>query len=173
LDRPWRRRGDGGPEDDPRVYDTAQVCPNGHVASAHFKKYQADREPFCARCGQATITDCPGCSKSIRGALWDGAGIGYSPSRFCIHCGKPFPWTERALAAADALVAEAEGLDAADRDAMKAAIPDLLAETPATSLAATRFKRLLGKVGPATAEGLKRLFAELIVEAAKRHIWPT
>jgi hypothetical protein len=40
-------------------------------------------------------------------------------------------------------------------------------------LAATRFKKLVGKAGAGAAGGFKDILVSVVVEAAKKIIWPT
>ena len=59
-----------------------------------------------------------------------------------------------------------------DRTALKAALPDLLNDTPQTAVSIVRAKRMLVKVGKGTAEGIKQALIGLAVEAAKKGLWP-
>ena len=45
--------------------DTMQVCPNGHVINASFRKRPYLNKDFCDKCGEKTITNCPKCDKPI------------------------------------------------------------------------------------------------------------
>jgi hypothetical protein len=76
------------------TYRVAQVCPNGHVATTAADQHSELREAFCSQCGEATITQCPNCSASIRGDYYVegvfGFGGDYEPSAFCHNCGKAF-----------------------------------------------------------------------------------
>src|SRR4051812_37161199 len=98
-------------------YDTAQVCPNGHVATSMAASYAEHRQPYCEKCGEATIMECPKCSTPIRGHHHTPGVIGsyeYSPPSFCYKCGSAFPWTERKTQAAIDLFIE-ETQDQEDR----------------------------------------------------------
>src|SRR5689334_20941252 len=88
-------------------YDVAQVCPNGHVANDSVRNFPQANKAFCDKCGEKTMTDCPACQQAIRGSYWGSVGINrYHPPAYCIHCGGPFPWTERKIQAAIELFAD-------------------------------------------------------------------
>src|SRR5262245_35793908 len=92
----------------PEGYDIAQVCPNGHVANSSSVNFPQANKAHCDRGGEKTITACPGCQQSIRGAYWGSGSLlkKYVPPAYCIGCGRPFPWTERQLQAAYELFAD-------------------------------------------------------------------
>ncbi len=90
---------------------------------------------------------------------------------FCPDCGKPYPWTETALKAAQELSDELENLSPEERDLLKKSIDDIIRDTPQTTVAATRFKRLVAKAGPVAAEGFKKILWDIATEFAKRQIW--
>jgi hypothetical protein len=59
-----------------------------------------------------------------------------------------------------------------ERQMLKASLDDLVRDTPRTTLAATRFKRLATKAGKGGADAFKDILIEVISEAAKKLIWP-
>jgi len=75
------------------------------------------------------------------------------------------------LEAAKEHAGEIEGLDAAEREQLQAAIEDLTTDGARTELAATRFKRLMRKAGQTASGGLYRLVVEVASEAAKKAIF--
>jgi hypothetical protein len=154
-------------------YDDAQVCPNGHVATSMFRYSPEFRRDFCETCGEATLTACPSCKHSIRGAYF-GGGVSfaaYEPPAFCPDCGKRFPWTERRLEAARELALEAEHLSGEERTQLAETLDDLLRDVPRTQVAATRFKRLVAKAGVGTANALRDVLVDIASETAKKAIW--
>jgi hypothetical protein len=153
-------------------YDTAQVCPNGHVATSHFHDHPGERQDFCQRCGEKTLHACPKCDTEIRGQMFDTYGFFDSPPAFCIGCGAPFPWTQTHLETARTLIEEAEHLAPEDRTKLQAALPDLIADTPKTPLAIERFKRLSLKAGAGVGGALRDVLVDVVSESVRKVIWP-
>jgi hypothetical protein len=152
-------------------YDTAQVCPNGHVANSTMQLLPEMNRKYCEACGEATLTACPGCGHPIRGEF-NGIGFAkYQPPAFCRNCGKPFPWTERTLEAARELASEAENLSAEEQKEFAGTIDDLVRELPRTQGAAMRFKRLATKAGSVTAGALRDVLVDIVSETARKAIW--
>jgi len=162
-----------------REYDTAQICLNGHVINSAVKSRPEHNEAFCSRCGSKTITECQSCRCPIRGSDLD--DIYWSTHReyqrnyvspaFCIQCGAPYPWTERGLEAARELAAELESLDDSEKELLAASLDDIVRDTPKTSAAATRFKRLMAKAGGTAAQAFKHILIDIASETAKKTIW--
>jgi len=79
--------------------DTAEVCLNGHVINPNIKKIPNLRKPFCGECGKKTITECPNCKKPIPGRFiykdFEDKTVWGPSSKFCDHCGNPYPWAEK------------------------------------------------------------------------------
>ena len=149
-------------------YLNGQVCLNGHVITG--KVGSADTSKFCIRCGDKTISACLECNAPIRGD-WH-ADYGYlsmseAPS-FCHECGKPYAWTERAIAAAKELADEVEGIDDADRERAKESFIALASDTPQTTVAVTRVKKLIQKAGPILGGGIRDILVDIATEAAKK-----
>lgn len=156
-------------------YDVAEVCPNGHVANHSTQTYPQHNRTFCEKCGEKTITKCPACHEPIRGDYHVSGYVGpsgYEPPAFCSDCGRPFPWTDRRLAAAKELVLEAEHLTADERIQLAETLDDIVRDVPRTQIAAMRFKRLATKAGAATAGALRDIIVDVASETAKKIIWP-
>ena len=96
----------------------------------------------------------------------------YRRPSFCHKCGKPYPWTEATLRAAQELSDEIEGLTHAERNVLKRSLDDIVRDTPQTTVAATRFKRLAAKSGKAAAEGFRNILIDVVSGTAKKIIWP-
>lgn len=83
------------------IYDTQQVCLNGHQTTDRFHRSPQFRKKFCSTCGEATIHQCPKCNHEIRGYYHvDGVlSIGHLTSvpTHCENCGQAYPWTEAKL----------------------------------------------------------------------------
>lgn len=158
----------------PDTYETAQICLEGHVLTSAL--IPSTSKKFCNICGSETIHCCPECQRPIRGELKvagiDRVGLCYELPYFCIECGKPYPWTVSMLKAAKDYVEEIELLDADEKQMFKSSLDDVIVENTRTHLAATRIRRLLNKTTPLYKEGFKQLFVGIVVEAAKRLIWP-
>lgn len=160
-------------------YDIAQVCIKGHIITSRFASRPESRKQFCDKCGAATITNCQNCNSPIRGyshpIIDDSGGLvmGFSlsaPPSFCPDCGKPYPWTEAKLKAAQELADELEGLSQEEREILKKSFDDIVRDTPQTIVAANQFKRLAAKVGKIAAEQLRKLVVDIASETAKKII---
>ena len=175
-------------------YDTAQICTNGHVITESSVSSPQLTQKFCDKCGASTITNCPNCNTPIRGYYHE-AHLAFeeidtmvneivnpppetilnydtSPS-FCPECGKPYPWTEAKLKAAKELSDELENLSSEERETLKKSLDDIVRDTPQTTVAANRFKKLVAKAGKVAADGFRDILVDVLSEAAKKIIWPS
>lgn len=153
-------------------YSIAQVCLNGHTINAALNSTQESDQRFCDKCGARTTTACQDCGAGIRGRYVRSRFVGpYVPPNYCHGCGKPYPWTDATLGAARELADELDHLTPQEREILKGSLDDLVADTPRTALAATRFKKLVAKAGPVVAEGLRELLIGVVTESAKKMIW--
>jgi len=91
---------------------------------------------------------------------------------FCPDCGKPYPWTEAKLKAAQELSDELDNLSSEERNLLKKSLDDIVRDTPQTTVAATRFKKLVAKAGKVAADGFRDILVDVLSEAAKKIIWP-
>ena len=157
-----------------RWYDVAQICLNGHVINSMVKAQPEHNADFCDKCGQAAITNCQQCQKEIRGYyhIPRVSGHGYAKPAFCVACGSPFPWTESKLKAAKELSDELD-LSIEDISKLKESLGDLVKDTPKTTVAATRFKKIMSKAGKSAGDGFRKILIDVITEAAKKIIWPS
>ncbi|MBE3098763.1 MAG: DUF2321 domain-containing protein [Planctomycetes bacterium] len=171
-------------------YQSALVCGNGHVINDDVEGQPSRNRSFCEECGEPAIKACVHCAKAIRGARFyhtdrdmdlRASGFGlpggrkctYSgPPKYCHACGKPFPWMVAAIAAAEEFADTLISLTVEERDSLKASLPDIVAETPRTQVAASRFRNLASKAGGAALGVFQRILAGILCEAAKRQIWP-
>ncbi len=146
-----------------------QTCLNGHITSNYIDAPFGTSQPFCAKCGAKTIVDCPACGAPQRGAAMDVVSLYKGPpDAYCRICGKPYPWTERQLQAVADLVEEEEKLSTEEKVVLTDALRDLMVDTPKTTLAATRFKRIVPRVGGAFKEAMYKFLVDFSSETAKK-----
>lgn len=156
----------------PEGYDTAQICLNGHVITRSAEDSPEFREKHCSDCGAETVTACPHCLEKIRGYL-RGSMPSLRPQpapAFCHNCGKPYPWTDRAVQAIRELALETDGLTNEEKENLSRSLDDLVRDTPQTQVAIARFKKFAAKAGSATVEAMKTILVSVATEAVKKHL---
>lgn len=155
-------------------YDVGQVCLNGHEITGNYHQGSEFAEKYCSKCGAETITKCPNCGTSIRGYYDHEGGVLAVPEfdipSYCHNCGTGFPWTERAISAAQQLTAEIDGLSAEERHQANESFRELTKDTPQTEVAVVRVKKLIAKAGPAIGSGLKQVLVSVATEAVKKQL---
>jgi hypothetical protein len=157
-------------------YDTAQVCLNGHIINSSYKAYPQHNKKFCDKCGAETITKCPNCQNDIRGYYHATGVISFAddtPPAFCPNCGQAYPWTESGLQAAKDLASELEGLTEEERQILVKSLDDLVKDSPQTTVAATRFKKIVHKVTREGASAFREILVNIVTEAARKSLWPS
>jgi hypothetical protein len=92
---------------------------------------------------------------------------------FCSECGKPYPWTEGKLKAAQDLADEMEGLKSEEKALLKRSLDDIVKDSPQTNVAAIRFKKIMAKAGGVAATAFRDIIVDIASETAKKVIWPT
>lgn len=157
------------------TYETAAICMSGDIITPVLHS-RTELENFCTACGAKVITVCPFCNEPIRGrekiSPWVNSGVRYSLPLYCHNCGKPYPWTQSALDAASELIdEEMQELNTEEKSKFKDALPDVIAQTPRTTLAAKRVSKYLNKIAPTVQETFKQIFYRLAAEGAKILIW--
>ncbi len=153
-------------------FDIAQVCTNGHLITGALVRSPEFGKKFCDRCGAETISKCPNCGQPIQGYYIGGLSFGtYTPPNFCPNCSKPFPWLELKLKAAKDLTNEIENLNETEREQLKKSLDEIVSDTAQTTVAATRFKKLVAKSGKFAANAFKEILVDIASEAAKKVIW--
>ena len=158
-------------------YNTALVCLNGHVINCYADTQQERNAPFCHRCGQPTICECPGCKARIRGEHHTPGVVVFSTHPFsaagyCYACGAPYPWTEAKLQAAREMIDEVEELTSEQRETFKRDLGDIAVNTPRTELAASRIKTRLAALPGVIGNGLRVLVVDIASETAKKLLAP-
>ena len=163
------------------VWDVALACRNGHLINDRSRGDPDRNVPWCSTCGSETISACPGCREPIPGFYYDkresfvaseppsGRALSQVP-QYCHACGRPFPWTERAMSAARSLIRELAGLDPYERDQLRRSIDDIIRETPRTPVAVLRIQAALTRIGGDTARALRDLLISVASEAVKRQL---
>ncbi|WP_370837405.1 DUF2321 domain-containing protein [Megasphaera sp.] len=163
------------------TFYTAEICMNGHITTGNIEHNPERRETYCHICGAPTITECPSCHASIRGDydLADGDDI-FSlrvplrltqPLAYCTKCGHPFPWTNSALSAAKELI-QMSNLSISDIDFFNKNIDKILYESPSSTVAIVKIKKILEKVGKFSIDIIKQTLISVASETAKRILWP-
>ena len=154
-------------------YDVAQICLNGHVVNSSTQRFPKNSADFCTRCGEATITSCPECGAAIRGSYSRHGWVAFEGvPKYCAGCGRSFPWTQSRLQAARDFVKELSDLTEEEQLALATSIEDLVKETPATQVAAVRYRKYVLKAGKAAATALRDILVDLVSETAKKMLWP-
>ena len=157
-------------------YDVAQICLNGHVINDSVKKYPQHNKKFCDKCGAATIINCPNCNAEIQGKYHvEGVIVGfshYTAPAFCPDCGEPYPWTEAKIQAAYDLAQELENISDDDKKILIQSINDIVKDTPRTTLAATRFKKILSKTSKPIVNAFRDILVDIVSETVKKLLWP-
>src|SRR5437763_69235 len=106
-------------------WDIAQICVNGHLVNQRVIEERDHCQPFCHRCGAATIMACGRCSAPLRGEYHASNAYALGPiglSAYCPECGTAHPWTEQRINAAKELADEIEHLKPQERALLKRSI---------------------------------------------------
>lgn len=142
-----------------RNFDEFQMV----MAQPRLGPIRGTRNQFCTECGEPIVQECEHCQAPI-----DVPNMmpGYKPA-YCGRCGKAYPWTQTALAAAKEFADELE-LSDDDKAKLKATFDDLTVDTPRTELAAHRFRNFMRKIGPAAGDVLTKIIVNVATEAAKK-----
>jgi hypothetical protein len=155
-------------------YDTAQICINGHIITQFAQTRPGQAKKFCDKCGAATTSVCPKCSKPIQGYHHSPRVVRVvkeEPPAFCHECGEPYPWTEQRLAAVKQLTDEVAEFSAEEREQFQQSVNDIVKQTPNTPVAVNRLRRLMSKGGQWVTEGLRTILVDVLSEAIKKQIW--
>ena len=154
-------------------YDTALICLNGHMINEEADSYPVFDADFCDKCGASTIRACPNCKTKIRGQYTGSMSARPLPvPSFCHGCGKPYPWTDARLEAVHDLAGELENISENEKEILKTSLDDMVRESPRTTLAITRFKKIMVKAGKGGADSLRNLLVDILSEAVRKQIWP-
>lgn len=155
------------------MYDTAQICLNGHVITTNVSSNNT--ENFCSRCGCPTITKCPSCSAEIRGFRNDDIlmviGAEYTVPYYCYNCGSPYPWTQKILDNAVEILSLDGSLNNDEKILIKNAIPNLLVDVPDTPISISQYKKIISNAGDIVKNSLHNLLVDVVSETAKKALF--
>lgn len=156
------------------TYHQAQICLNGHTITSFVDQCPELREKFCSKCGAETVTNCSNCGAPIRGD-YDVPGVidfasTYLPPSYCHNCGEPYPWTRSALETAKEIIWEDESLFDDEKKKMVQSLPDIISETPGTSLAVFRLKKTVMRCMPTVKDALLDFAVKFACELAKNQL---
>lgn len=152
--------------------DSALICNNGHIINGSFRTQPQRNQQFCSDCGAPTIHTCPHCGREIPGDYAGdfGYAIPWDVPKYCGYCGKPFPWTESAIESASLIIKEETELSEELKQQVTESIPDIISETPRTTLAAVRIKKVLSSGASITAEMLRQFVIDFGCELVKNSL---
>ena len=154
------------------AYDTAQICLNGHLISGSLEVYPHLAQHYCSLCGSETISICPECNTPIHG-YYNFEGIfevdAHDVPAYCHNCGKPYPWTQKALESA-ALILEESELGEEQIQNMIQVLPDLVTENPGTNLAVLRLKKIFASGGRLITDALRQFVIDYCCDLAKKQL---
>ena len=146
------------------ITHVAQVCLNGHLINETYDQHTGSADNYCFQCGAKTITACPNCNTPLRGyyEVEDLVVLGQETQveSYCYHCGSPYPWTEKALTNAKLIIQEESSIPKEQRDALIESLPDVIAETPGTSLASVRINKFFANASEFTRDAFKQFVIE-------------
>ena len=134
----------------PPEYDIVQICLNGHLINLYYLTKQQFNKKYCPECGESVINICQKCENPIKGPYLKGgikddtySDLVWIRPAFCENCGKPFPWTMKAIKAAREVTAGLDLLSDEQKKGVNKDIGDMVRNTPRALIAAKRFKKIL------------------------------
>ncbi len=148
----------------------AHICKNGDVLIEHTP---LSGLTYCEKCGAEVLACCPSCQSPIKEWHYSMATLGkpsYERPAYCQKCGKPYPWTAAAIEATTELIEEETELDELQREKLISSLPDIVSETPKTSVAVVRVKKALLAAGKFTSEGIRQFAIDFGCELAKKQL---
>lgn len=156
------------------IYRIAQVCLNGHCITDALDANPECGQPFCDKCGAATITSCPSCGARIHGDYYTPGlcvvGFGYRVPAYCYACGEPYPWTQRAIEATEEIIQDEDELDDNQKEKLTSSLPNIISETPQTQVAIIRLKKAMSSAGKFTADALRQFAIDFGCELVKKQL---
>jgi hypothetical protein len=147
---------------------SALVCINGHVLTKMAEESDDRDTRFCPQCGKAIINLCPKCASAIRGWTEGGFDTEMDVADYCPQCGEPYPWQLSKLESLAEAIDELEGLPPDEKEKLSKSIPDLIANTPKTELAAQRMKKAFAKADTAGRKAITNILSNVATEEVNR-----
>lgn len=151
-------------------YDVMQVCLNGHGITSVAGSKPIHRENFCKQCGAQTIDSCQECRCPIRGYRHTPRVVDTRPvpvPKYCIGCGKPYPWQVAAIESLKEIVRGSK-LTQAERDELDNTMLDVIRDTPKTESSSLKLRQLLEKMGKPLYDIALGVLTDVASETAKK-----
>lgn len=153
-------------------YETAQICVNGHLITSRLNSSPEFSKMYCPECGAKTISTCPACGCPIQGEYTVESvfalGFDFPVPSYCHNCGKPYPWIEKSLKAAEEEIKSNLNLSVQEQADLISELPELISETPRTTLSAKKIGQYLAKF---SSDVIMRFVAAAGCEVAKQIIF--
>lgn len=150
----------------------ASICLNGHIVSSN----EANSQKFCSLCGKQVISICPHCKSPLHGTRKSSKGLAipykFEMSYYCDNCSNPFPWTENIINSAVEILSMDEDLPEEQKELLKSAIPDLIVESPNTTVAVARYSKYIDTAKIFIRNGLYQLFSSVLTESIISKLFP-
>jgi hypothetical protein len=151
--------------------EPAQICLNGHPVNPWFKQHPERNRAHCAKCGAATITECPACQGTIIGGEELGM-MGDTVPKYCVHCGNPMPWLEDAFSRTEELIDVIDDLSPDEKRGLKSCLPDLVNDSSATPVAALKTGKAMKKLEGHFRDAFKQIMFNLIAAKTQALLKP-
>ncbi len=158
--------------------DVALICENGHVLVTSIGEFPGrPLKKRCDQCGRLGITECPQCKYPITGYRSEEyinqnfpQPKTWTKPMYCTECGEPYPWLGEMLEAANELADELTDLNDSQRAELKRLFPDLIADTPRTTVAIVKFRRIADVVKGPIKDELIKSTVRMAVDYAKEKL---
>lgn len=124
----------------------------------------------------SSFSFCPNCNAPIRG-IYDNPGIAiigkrpYDIPYYCYECGSPYPWTNKILDNAVAIISMDENIDDNQKELIKNAIPALIIDSPETPVATANYQTIIGNAGQIVRNSLHNLLVDVVSETVKKTLF--
>lgn len=151
----------------------AQICLKGHIIANCDDDFV--EQNFCEECSSKIISSCPECGKPIHGKKVVAISIeaaGRAPKyelpKYCHNCSAAYPWTKSAIEAVAELIRMEQDITNGEKENCITTLPDIICETPYTTLAVTRAKAIASNSGKFIADGIRQFALDFGCELAKK-----
>lgn len=145
----------------------AQICEGGDIIASIDEFFVNDK--FCSKCGAPILTECPECGATLHGDKnTEYCCEEYELPKYCYSCGKPYPWTKAAIETVSELIKMENEIDEEEKELAIISLPDVINESPKTTLATVRLQTLASKSGKFIADGIRQFAIDFGCELAKK-----